>query len=123
MKTKTFRKKADARAWAKRIEGDRDQIEALGAPGPKITVPQLVREYEEAWDGKDKSTLPRVRWWGQHFGSLRLTDVTGIEIRKALDGYAVGRAMRGAGFHASSYSRTNGASLYETAQILGHRRS
>lgn len=97
IKSKTFTRKTDARAWAKRIEGDQEKIAALGAPGAGIRVKQLVREYEEQWSAKDKSTLPRVRWWSDQLGNLMLTDVTGAEIREVLERYAAGKALRGDG--------------------------
>lgn len=97
LKTKTFTKKANAVDWVKRIEGDREAMAALGLPGASLSVADLVRDYEDAWQGKDKSTLPRVRWWGKRFGNMKLTAVTGDDIQKALDDYAAGKAQRGNG--------------------------
>ena len=95
-KSNTSNRKTDARAWAKRIEGDQEKIAALGAPGAGNRVKQLVCEYQEQWSAKDKSTLPRVRWWGDQLGNLMLTDVTRAEIRDALDRCAAGHAPRSA---------------------------
>lgn len=41
IKSKTFTRKATQGAWAKRIEGDRERIAALGAPGAGIGVNRL----------------------------------------------------------------------------------
>ena len=106
IKTKTFTLRRDATAWAKRIEGDREAVAALGVSGARITVTQLVREYEEQWSGKDKSAPARIRWWGKRLGPQMLTDVTQEDLRRALADYAGGKAQRGAGFDQEGKPQT-----------------
>ena len=42
LKSKPFTRKGDATAWAKRIEADREHVEALGTEGPRRTLNELA---------------------------------------------------------------------------------
>jgi integrase len=94
LKSKTFTRKGDATAWAKRIEADREHVEALGTEGARRTLNELADLYLSDWNGRDKGRGGRVAWWCAKFGTRCLIDLTATEIRDALDQYADGYAMR-----------------------------
>jgi len=50
-----------ARAWAKRIEADQEQLEAYDLLGNNMTFTELVDEYMRQWSGKDKMRISRVQ--------------------------------------------------------------
>jgi integrase len=97
LKTKTFRKKTDAREWARRIEGDREAAEALGLPGCRLTLSELAREYLDQWGGRDKSGPARTNYWPEQLGAYKLSDITSADVRRVLEHYAHGKAQRYAG--------------------------
>lgn len=97
LKTKTFRQKAAAREWAKRVEGDNEISTALGSPGAKILFSKLADEYMAQWKGRDKSQAGRVAWWRKRLEKKKLTEIDAAMIREALDDYAAGKAQRGDG--------------------------
>jgi hypothetical protein len=45
LKTKIFRLKRDAQAWAKSIEADQDRMESLDSPGAGMTLDSLIDSY------------------------------------------------------------------------------
>lgn len=90
--TKTFKRKADARAWARRIEGDRDTAEALACPAAGLRFKDLAEEYRRQWRGKDHSALNRVAWWEERLGTRRVIDITARDIRDHLTDYGKGKA-------------------------------
>lgn len=94
LKTKTFARKTDAKDWARRLEADRQRLEALGSPGASLTFAQLAAEYLAGYTGRSASRPAEVRWWAERLGSKRLTDISTDDIRQALDGFAQGRARR-----------------------------
>jgi hypothetical protein len=49
LKTKTFKKKTAARAWAKRIEADKERLEAYELRGNSMTFAELAVEYMRQW--------------------------------------------------------------------------
>ncbi|MCG8091590.1 MAG: site-specific integrase [Candidatus Thiodiazotropha endolucinida] len=97
LKTKTFTRKTDARAWAKRIESDRESMIALGCHGASMTLRELADEYIDQWVGKDQAQPARAHWWVDRLGSRKLIDIDPADIRSALNDYAAGKAMRGDG--------------------------
>ena len=49
LKTKTFKTKTAARAWARRIEADSEMMDALGEVGARLTLDELGEEYQNQW--------------------------------------------------------------------------
>jgi len=98
LKTKTFKTKTAARAWAKRIEADQEQMEAYGLLGNNMTFSELADEYMRQWSGKDKMRVTRVQWWCDQLGQYKLIDITSQHIRDHLNAYLAGDAQRYAGY-------------------------
>ena len=72
LKCKTFKLKTHARAWAKRIEGDLELMNAYSSRGAVMTFAQLAYEYMmEQWNGKDRSFDYKVRFWRELIGFRR----------------------------------------------------
>jgi len=95
LKCKTFSTKGNARQWAKRIEGDRELMESLGMEGARMTLRECADEY---LDESDTKTNPAsVRWWCNQLGDRKLADITTKDIKRVLNDYAAGKAMRGNG--------------------------
>ncbi|WP_305907732.1 hypothetical protein Q9L42_014265 [Methylomarinum sp. Ch1-1] len=86
IKSKTFKRKTDAKAWADRIEQDRDAIAAFGNKGARLTFAKLVDEYMLQWAGKDiEHQLQRSRFWVKRFGDYRLNEIDADKIRAELN--------------------------------------
>ncbi len=85
VKSKTFKRKTDARAWALRIEADREYMEALGCSGASLTLADAAKEYLNQWSGKDTSNQKqRIQFWVQALGTQKLTDITTRMIKDQL---------------------------------------
>ncbi len=102
LKCKTFTRKGDAKAWAKRIEADQELIEALGTAGAVMTLDQLIGEYldsdaKRAKPRKCKTFTQRVEWWRAALGDCKLIDITAKVIIAELDRFAEGDAKQFAG--------------------------
>jgi len=68
--SKTFKRKADAKAWADRIERNIDQARAHGnAVVQRLTLGQLITEYFEQWTGTANGTLSALTWWKRGYGA------------------------------------------------------
>ncbi len=76
LKTKTFIRKGDARAWAKRLEADRESMIALGSAGASMTLSELAEKYLMQWKGKDRAQPARCQWWTDRLGSMKLIDIS-----------------------------------------------
>ena len=80
LKIKTFTRRTDAKAWAKRIDADVELMESLGLKGSGLTLSQLVDEYVAKWTGKDPNQLSKANWWVNRIGHYiisRYYDLTG----------------------------------------------
>lgn len=97
LKSKTFDRKTDAVAWAKRIEADQDAIEALGSRGAGLKFSELVNEYAAQWSGKCPRQLPRAAYWNDCFGHYKLIDINADMIRKELKAFESSQCLRGDG--------------------------
>ncbi len=98
LKSKTFRLKTHASAWAKRIEGDFELMSAYSSRGAVMTFDELSNEYMEQWNGKDRSFDYKVRYWRELLSTRRLIDIDSQLIRDGLKQYGSGVALRGDGF-------------------------
>ena len=100
LKTKRFKRKAAAQAWAKRQEADAEMMEALGSPGANISFRELGQQYLRYWRSqskKDRDTPRKVDWWSDRLGDKKLLSIGAAEIRGYLDEFAEGKACRGDG--------------------------
>lgn len=98
IKSKTFKRKTDAKAWADRIEQDRDAIAAYGSKGAKLTFEQLVNEYMLQWSGKDvEHQSQRSLFWAKRFGEYRLDEIDADKIRTELSAMKTKKCQIGQG--------------------------
>jgi len=85
--TKTFRTRKDAKAWAARIEGDRERMAALGNPEGARSF-KSVAEAVMAAPCKDVSRDLRIRWWIARLGEKAIGRLEAADLRPHLTEYA-----------------------------------
>jgi integrase len=83
-KSKTFRRKADAKAWGTRTVLESQENEAKGIKSCTIRFTRLANEYMHWWTGKDHDRGRLVSWWEQQLGETLLSDITPELIREIL---------------------------------------
>lgn len=84
IKTKTFRRKQDARTWGNRAVLDAQEYEAKGIKPCTIKFSRLADEYMHWWTGKDHDRARLVLWWEHRLGKTLLSDITPELIRDTL---------------------------------------
>jgi integrase len=84
IKSKTFRRKQDARTWGTRSVLEHQEHEANGVRPCTITFNRLADEYMSRWNGKDHDRARLVEWWNKQFGKTILSEITPDEIRAKL---------------------------------------
>jgi len=84
IKTKTFRRKSDARTFGNRLVIEFQEHEAKGIKPCTVTFSQLADKYMENWSGKDHDRVRLVLWWESQLGKTLLSEVTPELIRKKL---------------------------------------
>ena len=84
IKSKTFRRKQDARTWGNRVVLDSQEYDAKGVKPCTILFSRLTNEYMHWWTGKDHDRVRLVLWWEQCLGKTLLSDITPELIRDAL---------------------------------------
>ncbi|MEE9344405.1 MAG: hypothetical protein V3U88_02240 [Methylococcales bacterium] len=84
VKTKTFRRKSDARTWGNRTVLDFQENEARGITPCSVTFSQLADEYMHWWTGKDHDRVRLVLWWENRLGKNLLSEITPELIRATL---------------------------------------
>lgn len=94
LKTKTFKSKAKAIKWSKRIESDQEMMEALSMRGAAISFRSLAEEQLVQWCGRDRSWPGKVNWWIDRLGDYKLTNIDADLICDHLDQYAGDQGMR-----------------------------
>ncbi len=52
-----------AKQRALRIESDREYLAALGEPGLRATLSDLLSVYLKSWPGIDAARTTQLRWW------------------------------------------------------------
>lgn len=97
LKSKTFNRKGDAVAWAKRVEADQELMEALGFKGAGMRFCELVDEYVAQWSGKCQNQYIRAAYWNEVFGNHKLVDIAADLIRQQLKEFEAGKCKRGDG--------------------------
>jgi integrase len=98
--TKRWSSRKAALAWAKRIEGDHEMLEALDSGMATMSFDALAKQYLDWWhtqNRKDMGMPPRVKWWQDRLGKKKLIEIRARHIRECLDAYAEGKAKRGNG--------------------------
>ena len=84
IKTKTFRRKQDARTWGNRAVLDAQEYEAKGIKPCTIQFSRLANEYMQWWTGKDHDRVRLVLWWEQRLGKTLLSEITPEIVRDTL---------------------------------------
>lgn len=114
--SRTFKTKALATAFGRKVEGNTELARKLGAPttrGP--TFGELVTEYLSMIDLRDPNVGQRLGWWKDQFGTD--TKVTNIDEHKVDDGLKALAKRKGKGGRLMSgrtinrYKSTLSASL------------
>jgi integrase len=84
LKTKTFRRKSDARTWGSRAVLNYQENEAKGIVPCTVSFSQLADEYMHWWTGKDHDRVRLVSWWEKHLSGTLLSEITPEIIREHL---------------------------------------
>ncbi len=84
IKTKTFRRKQDARTWGNRAVVESQANEAKGIKPCSIIFSRLADEYMQWWTGKDHDRTRLVAWWNQRLNNTLLSDISPESIRQIL---------------------------------------
>ncbi|MCF6251229.1 MAG: tyrosine-type recombinase/integrase [Methylococcaceae bacterium] len=84
IKTKTFRRKSDARIYGNRLVIEFQEHEAKGVTPCTVGFYRLADEYMHWWTGKDHDRSRLVNWWTNQLGNILLTDITLELIREKL---------------------------------------
>ncbi len=74
-KTKTFKLKSAAKAWAANAEKDQELAIALGSPGAALSICELAEEYLDQWSGKDASHPAQGNRWVEKIDAKKLIKV------------------------------------------------
>ncbi len=84
IKSKTFRRRADAKAWGNRFVLAREEQVATGEKSCNVTFSELTSEYLAAWTGKDHDRVRMALAWEKIFRDTLLSDITPELIREQL---------------------------------------
>jgi integrase len=84
LKTKTFRRKSDARLWGNRLVLEYQEYEAKGLSPCTVTFSTLADEYMTWWAGKDHDRARLVLWWENQLRDTLLSEITPELIRELL---------------------------------------
>ena len=94
LKTKTFKKQQLARTWLRGMETNQETITAVGLPGARTTLNDLIDTYLGQYSGRDKSLRGKIEYWRQCLGSKYLPDISTESVRQQLELYGNGKALR-----------------------------
>jgi len=83
-KSKTFRRKSDAKTWGSRTVLEYQENEAKGIKLCTITFSRLADEYMHWWTGKDHDRARLVLWWENQLGKILLSEITPELLREKL---------------------------------------
>jgi len=84
IKSKTFRRKADAKTWGSRTILEHQENQAKGVIPCTVTFSRLADEYMHWWAGKDHDRVRLVLWWEKQLGQTLLSEITSDLIREKL---------------------------------------
>src|SRR5688572_19744339 len=94
--SKIFSSKEQAREWAEKMEGDKDQIDAFpDAEARRKTVADTIDAYMLGFTGRDEGMVSRLAWWKAQAGHHTLATFTQHRIRELLGQLATEKAKRG----------------------------
>lgn len=99
-KSRTFRRRGDAQAWARRKEAQIDRGEAVGVPVGH-TLADTVHAYLESpsWaalsPNDQRTRRARLQWWLDRFSGATLQELTSGAIENALSDLRRGRGPSG----------------------------
>ncbi len=100
--TRTFKFESDAKKWARKFEAELDRDAAgLTVPGQKHTLSEIITRYRaerlpELRPGTQEIYDIHLRYWGEHLGHLRLSDISPAKIAEHRDALlAAGRKPAG----------------------------
>lgn len=81
--TKTFKRKSDALAFSKTLEGNQDIQDILTHPILNQTFSDSLKEFEPT--GKDEDIHYRLKYFDERIGHLKLYQIKSPHIKKPLD--------------------------------------
>jgi len=93
LKTKTFSRKTDAKAWAVRIEGDREMLAAYGIGGASMPFRELANEYDAQWNG-DSRIRSQLVYLREKLGDYTLMNIDRFVVKGVIAEYAEGEVLR-----------------------------
>ena len=102
LKTKTFTRKTDAKAWASRIEGDRETLAAYGMAGASMLFRDLADEYDAQWAG-DSRIRSQLYYLREKLGDYKLIDIDKFIVKGVILEYAEGEVLRYNGANPTGY--------------------
>jgi integrase len=108
--SRNFARKRDADAFARQIEGNLESHKALLNPElRRNTLGNLLDRYIGVWTGRDTSTVARLAWWQDNYGTRALAEFSGETVREGLErlrGGKVRRHQRGQGIAETDRERS-----------------
>jgi len=102
LKTKTFTRKTDAKAWAARIEGDREKLAAYGIAGASMPFRELADEYDAQWNG-DSRIRSQLVYLREKLGDYTLINIDKFVVKGVITEYAEGEVLRYKGSELLGY--------------------
>jgi hypothetical protein len=115
---KTFDKRADGRAWAEQLEGDRDKLDAYpDAIARRKTVPDAIDGFMLDFKGRDSGVSSRLAWWRAEYGTTTLAAFTQPRVREGLRKLAHENVRHGNG-RGKSKGKTKSVDRKKTAATL-----
>ena len=89
---RTFKRKKDASAFARTVEGDTELARKLGAPVNNILIfKDLIDLYMVQYSGRDNSVGGRLDFWIERFGEKPVTHITEEDVDDGLQFLAEAR--------------------------------
>jgi len=83
--SKTFRLKANAKAWAERMETNLEVARVHGnAVARTMDLGELIWEYMRTLNGKKTSNISNLTWWSEQYGHLKVVDVDRTTVKAGL---------------------------------------
>jgi integrase len=124
--SKTFRLRKDAKAWATRLESDRQHMAALGSPDGARLFKDVAAEVKRT-PSRDKNRAFRIDWWTARIGGKAIGRIEVADLRPPLDDYAKDHApattnrLRAACSSVFRYAHKQGWITANPARQLAHR--
>ena len=82
---KSFKKKKDATAFARKVEGNSKLAQALGDPVTnQNTLSVLINEFLEQYTRKDNNIFTRLKWRKEQYGKFTLARFSSNEVQEGI---------------------------------------